>query len=153
MTDILDHILALNAAHEIETSPLDRELLADMLSKAFFSVTEAAGEDGYLIAFDQSAEYDSVNFRWFQARYDRIVYIDRVVVAPHARGRGLARRFYVELFESARAAGHDRVVAEINLDPPNPGSLAFHGALGFYEVGRAKLVSSGKTVSYQECLL
>ena len=28
-------------------------------------------------------------------------------------------------------AGHDRVVCEVNLDPPNPGSDAFHERLGF----------------------
>jgi uncharacterized protein len=153
VTGDLDAILALNAAHEEETSPLDRDVLARMLEAVFFTATEAEGRDGFLIAFDQDAAYDSVNFRWFQARHDRFVYIDRIIVAPHARGRGLARAFYAALFEQARAAGHDRIVAEINLEPPNPGSLAFHAVLGFVEVGQAVLDSKGKTVSYQECQL
>jgi uncharacterized protein len=145
----LDAILTLNAAHEVETGPLDRAALTQMLSDAFHSATEAAGRDGFLIAFDQDAGYDSANFLWFKARYNQFVYVDRIIVAAHARGRGLARTFYDGLFEHARAAGHSRIVCEVNLDPPNPGSLAFHDALGFFEVGQATLMN-GKMVSYQE---
>ena len=52
-----------------------------------------------------------------------------------------------------RAAGHERVVCEVNADPPNPVSDAFHAALGFAEVGSARLSgtplsSMGKTVRY-----
>ena len=143
-----ERILALNAAHEVETSRLDRAALVEMLKTAFHSATEGDGRDGFLIAFDQHAAYSSQNFLWFKARYDRFVYVDRVIVAAHARGRGLARRFYQDLFDCAREAGHERIVCEINLEPPNAGSLAFHRAMGFAEVGQAEL-GSGKLVSYQ----
>jgi uncharacterized protein len=144
----IDHILSLNAAHEVETSPLDHSALGAMLETAFHSATEGAGRDGFLIAFNQDAPYSSQNFLWFKARYDRFVYVDRVIVAPHARGQGLARRFYEGLFDRARAAGHHRIVCEINLEPPNPGSFAFHASMGFAEVGQAE-VGRGKVVSYQ----
>lgn len=145
---ILDAVLALSALHEAETSALDRDTLSTMLGAAFHSAAAQGGRDGYLIAFDQDGDYDSVNFLWFRDRYARFVYVDRIVVADHARGRGLARRFYEDLFARAREAGHDVVVCEINLDPPNPGSMAFHVAMGFTEVGQATL-ANGKTVSYQ----
>jgi uncharacterized protein len=148
----LDAVLALSAAHEVETGPLDHDSLTHMLENAFHSASVGGGRDGYLITFDQDGDYDSVNFVWFKARYDRFVYVDRVVVAEHARGQGLARSFYAALFDVARQAGHTRVVCEVNLDPPNPGSVAFHGRLGFVEVGQA-LLANGKTVSYQEARL
>jgi predicted GNAT superfamily acetyltransferase len=44
--------------------------------------------DAFLLALDQDADYDSPNFRWFSARYPRFVYVDRIVVASAARGRG-----------------------------------------------------------------
>jgi predicted GNAT superfamily acetyltransferase len=87
-------------------------------------------------AFDERAAYESVNYRWFHARYPRFVYVDRVVVAAAARGRGYARTLYTELFRIAREAGHQIITCEVNLVPPNPGSDAFHAALGFSEVGR-----------------
>ncbi len=149
---ILSNMLALNAAHETETGPVDTETLSAMLATAFLWREEGGGADGFLIAFDQDAAYDSPNFHWFRARYPRFAYVDRVIVAPHARGRGLARCFYDALAIAARKAGHERIVCEINLDPPNPGSAAFHDALGFAIVGEA-LLANGKTVSYRELTL
>ena len=81
------------------------------------------------------ADYDSPNFLWFRQRYERFVYVDRVVTAGAARGRGLAGRLYRELVERARGAGHERIVCEVNADPPNPGSEAFHRKFGFRPVG------------------
>jgi predicted GNAT superfamily acetyltransferase len=104
--------------------------------------------DAFLLAFDQDADYASPNFRWFKARHQYFVYIDRIVVAAHARGRGLARLLYADLFDHARAAGHDRIGCEVNLGPPNPASDGFHAALGFREVGCANLPGSGKIVRY-----
>jgi uncharacterized protein len=65
----------------------------------------------------------------------------------------LARSFYQNLFAAAKAAGHNRVTCEINLAPPNPGSILFHRALGFVEIGQGHLAGSEKIVSYQECRL
>ena len=144
----IDAMLSLSAAHEEETGPLDRAKLTHMLSNAFYSATHSGGGDGFLIAFDQAADYGGINFKWFVERYSKFVYIDRVIVAPHARGQGLARSFYEGLFDRARAEGHTMVGCEINSDPPNPGSMAFHAALGFVEVGEAAL-DNGKCVSYQ----
>jgi hypothetical protein len=106
--------------------------------------------DAFLLAFDQDAAYDSPNFLWFRERFPRFVYVDRVVVGPAARGRGLARRLYDELFAAAAAAGHERVVCEVNLDPPNPGSDAFHARQGFAEIGAAAIHGGAKTVRYLE---
>ena len=76
-----------------------------------------------------------------------VTYVDRVVVARAARGRGLARRLSADLIARAAAEGRDRVVCEVNLDPPNPSSDLLHAALGFVEVGR-EAVPGWKTVRY-----
>lgn len=140
-------LLALNNAHAVELSRLDPERLEHLVAQAFLA-TRIGAVDAFLLAFDQGADYDSPNFRWFRAGYDSFVYVDRVVVAPGARGRGLGRLLYEELFAEARASGHHRVVCEVNMDPPNPASDSFHAALGFAEVGRARLPESGKIVRY-----
>ena len=147
-----DHLLALNNAHQTETGPLTRDALARMLATAFHSASVGGGKDAMLITFDQDAAYDSPNFLWFRARYAAFVYVDRIIVAAHARGRGVARDFYEDLFARAAKARQPRVVCEVNLDPPNPGSLAFHAALGFVAVGDAVL-KNGKTVRYLERVL
>jgi predicted GNAT superfamily acetyltransferase len=99
---------------------------------------------------NQDADYDSPNFLWFRARYGRFVYVDRIVVEPAARGQGHARRLYEDLFAAAARAGHERVVCEVNRDPPNAASDGFHAALGFAEIGHATIHGGRKTVRYLE---
>lgn len=140
-------VLALNNAHAEELSWLEQEKLRAMIGKAFAAPCIGAVE-AYMLAFDQDADYDSPNFLWFRKRYPRFVYVDRIAVDPAARGRGHARRLYEDLFAAARAAGHDIVVCEVNSDPPNPVSDAFHAALGFAEVGSAAIHGGKKTVRY-----
>ncbi len=144
----LEAVLALNAAHEAETSALTRDALERLVEAAFSATAIGAGTDAFLIAFDEAATYDSPNYLWFQARYDRFVYVDRIIVAGHARGRGLARLLYEDLFSRTRHSGRDLVACEVNLRPPNPGSDAFHAALGFVEAGRGDIHGGAKTVRY-----
>ncbi len=140
-------LLALNNAHAEQLSWLEPDRLARLISQAFLA-RWVGSVDAFLLAFDQDADYDSPNFLWFRSRYSRFVYVDRIVVAPHARGRGLARRLYAELFELATRAAHEFVVCEVNLDPPNPVSDSFHQALGFTEIGRASIFGGSKRVRY-----
>ena len=142
-------IVALNETNVIETSALTIAKLQSMLRAAFYA--RVAGEpgkvDAFLIAFDERATYESPNFAWFRAHYPRFVYIDRIVVAERARRRGLGGIFYHDLIAAARDGKHRVVCCEVNVDPPNPGSDAFHDALGFSEIGSATL-GNGKTVRY-----
>jgi predicted GNAT superfamily acetyltransferase len=140
-------LLALNNAHARALSWLEAERFCYLVGAAFFAAR--VGEaDGLLIAFDQDAAYDSPNFLWFRARFARFVYVDRVAVAGAARKRGIAKGLYRGLFSQAVQAGHDRVVCEINADPPNPESDALHAALGFTEVGTGVIDGGEKIVRY-----
>jgi predicted GNAT superfamily acetyltransferase len=140
-------LLALNNAHARELSWLEPARLEYLVRVALLA--RRIGEiDAFLLAFDQDARYDSPNFLWFRARYPRFVYVDRIVVAASARGRGYARRLYDDLFEHAVRSGHVRVVCEVNQHPPNPASDAFHAALSFAEVGTATIYDGSRTVQY-----
>jgi uncharacterized protein len=145
-------LLALNNDHAIELSALTLSEFDQLIRESFYAATINEG-DALIIAFDQSSCYNHTNFLWFRAyfekeRHDRFVYVDRVVTSAAARSKGHARTLYMDLFEHARAAGHDRVVCEVNLDPPNPVSDAFHASLNFSEVGRAVIHNGAKTVRY-----
>jgi predicted GNAT superfamily acetyltransferase len=145
--DSEDAILALNNAHATELSWLEPTRLASLIGRAF-RARRIGHAEAFLLAFDQAADYDCPNYLWFRERYARFVYIDRVAVAPAARGRGHARRLYLDLIEAATAHGHGKIVCGVNSDPPNPASDAFHAALGFTEVGRAVIHGGRKTVRY-----
>jgi predicted GNAT superfamily acetyltransferase len=140
-------LLALNNADAQELSWLEPARLEHIVAQAFLA-RRIGNLDAYLLAFDQDADYDSPNFLWFRTRYPRFVYVDRIVVAASARGRGCARRLYQDLFEQAAKASHERVVCEVNISPPNPASDAFHAAMGFVEVGSAGVHDGSKIVRY-----
>ncbi|GAC1343712.1 MAG: GNAT family N-acetyltransferase [Acetobacteraceae bacterium] len=141
-------LLALNNAHAVELSWLDAGRFRRMVGAAFLA-RRVGAESALLLAFDQDAAYDSPNFLWFRARYARFVYVDRVVVAARARGRGYARRLYGEVFARAAAAGHEVVTCEVNSEPPNGASETLHAALGFAEVGAGAF--GAKRVRYLAC--
>ena len=142
-----EQLLRLNNDRETETSYLTAEAWHRLVEHAFHAVM-VDDASGFLIALDQGAPYANPNHGWFRARYDRFVYVDRVVVAPAARRRGLARQLYEDLFRHAREVGHDVVTCEINAEPPNPASYALHAALGFREVGARDMPERGKRVRY-----
>ena len=69
------------------------ELERTLATAALFDVAEDGDEIlGLLVAYGPGADYDSPNYRWFDRRYPRFLYVDRVVVAPAAQGSGPAAR-------------------------------------------------------------
>lgn len=141
-------LLALNNAHAPHVTIIDAAELHVLLDQAYHVGVRGGGRDAFVIALDQDAVYGSPNFQWFKARMPRFVYVDRIVVAEGARKKRLGRDLYEELFARSAAAGHTVVGCEVNLEPPNPISDRFHGALGFEEIGRAAILGGSKTVRY-----
>ena len=144
---MLARVLALNNTFATELSWLDAGRLRAMAAQAFYARRIGDGA-AFLLAFDQGAEYHSPNYLWFRDRYPRFVYVDRVAVSHAARRRGYARRLYTDLIAHATAAGHTVIACEVNSDPPNPASDAFHASLGFTVVGAASIHGGQKTVRY-----
>ncbi len=150
----LPAVLALNEANVPHVGALDAAKLARLWGEAFaLRVARldggrggagggvAGGVVGFVLALVETAAYESPNFGWFVARYPRFVYVDRIAVAEGFRGQGVGRRLYadVEALAGRRGADDGEHVAwltcEVNLAPPNPGSMAFHARLGFAGVG------------------
>jgi predicted GNAT superfamily acetyltransferase len=89
---------------------------------------------GFVFAIRDGTEYWSANYAWFRERFVSFLYLDRVVVAASARRTGVGRALYDDLVAFARGRW-PRITLEVNVRPPNPGSIAFHEALGFRRVG------------------
>jgi len=143
-------IVALNLESEAVLSPMDGARF-DVLraNAACVRVIEDEGTVvAFLMAFRERADYDSPNYRWFDARYDAFVYVDRVVVSNACQGRGFGALLYADLFAFARDAGVPRVTCEFDVEPPNAASRRFHARHGFVEVGTQAL-PGGKRVSLQ----
>jgi predicted GNAT superfamily acetyltransferase len=142
----LPRLLELNHAAVPAVNDVDAGELRALLGAATLAVgavrvghpDAAAGDDlvGFVIALAPGADYASENYRWFGGRGSRFLYVDRIVVGEGARGAGVGVLLYDAVFEAARASGAVEVDCEVNVEPPNPGSMRFHSRLGFAEVGR-----------------
>jgi predicted GNAT superfamily acetyltransferase len=135
--------LLLNNANVPAVSPSDEAGFARLLELselALAAVGDAAvdGETllGYVLLIRPGADYPSENYRWFEDRGTDFLYVDRILVSDAAQNQGVGAALYSAVFEAALARGAAEVTCEVNVDPPNPGSLRFHARLGFVEVGR-----------------
>jgi predicted GNAT superfamily acetyltransferase len=137
-------VLALNERNVELLAPMDDARLVSLVSLADTAhVIDVDGAfAGFVMTFAAGAAYDGENFGWFTHRYRDFCYLDRVVIDEGFRRRGLGSQVYDELESSC---GRPLFALEVNLDPPNDASLAFHRARGFVEVGQR--VSGGHLVS------
>lgn len=149
LSNIEDHtwILPLNKTHEHLLSPLDAAGLADLVATSWLTFVRPP-RSGFVVCFDQDANYDSPNYLWFRERYPRFVYVDRIAVDAEAGVRGTGSALYDAVFAMAREQGYPMVCCEVNSVPVNQGSLNFHAKKGFDTVGEAHLPDRDKTVRY-----
>ena len=144
-----DTLLRLNEDAIPAVNQMTRDELVHLHDQALYLRVAMVGEliAGFLLALRQGADYDSPNYQWFSQRYPIFGYVDRVVVGSLYRGGGVGRLLYDDLRENC---GDARVLCcEVNLRPPNPGSLAFHHVLGFREVEQQTTEDGSKRVSLQ----
>lgn len=136
-----DHasILVLNNAAVPHVNALSEDEFAWLAAHAaYFRVVESCdgglGVRGFVLALGPGLDYWSENYRWFGARRERFLYLDRVVVAEEAQRAGVGRALYADI--AAFALGTwPSITLEVNLRPPNPTSIAFHKAMGYVQVG------------------
>jgi uncharacterized protein len=140
-------LLRVNNANARETSELTGEAFDRMIAAAKIA-TYIEPSAAFLLAFEHRDAYDGGHFLWFRARFDKFLYIDRVVAAEDHRRRGLGRALYEDLMARARPLGHSRIACEVNALPANPTSDAFHASLGFEQVGTATIDRGAKIVRY-----
>jgi predicted GNAT superfamily acetyltransferase len=123
--------------------------MAALLDVAGFSLAVREGDTlvGFVIGMRPGSGYASENYRFFDARSTDFLYVDRIVVDAERRGAGLGRVLYTAVFELGRSEGLREVTCEVNLDPPNPESLAFHARMGFTRVGEQETKNGSVTVA------
>ncbi len=148
---LMDRLLELNNDAVPAVGELDPARLARLVEISMMALVASDGDGavaGFCLVLDPDTDYTSVNYRWFCDRYTNFAYLDRVVVAPAMRGRGVGRSLYDRVAAEALDTGHTWFCLEVNLRPRNDESLAFHDRLGFIEVGQQE-TDYGALVSMQ----
>lgn len=139
-------VLRLNELNVELLAPMDHHRLEQLIAWALRAdVIEVDGvAAGFVITFGPGTSYDSLNYQWFSDLYGGdFHYLDRIVLDDRFRRHGLGTAVYDQLEREAASVG--RLALEVNVEPPNPASLAFHAGRGYVEVGR--LGQPGKTVA------
>jgi predicted GNAT superfamily acetyltransferase len=134
----LPRILEINEANVPEVGSVDAARLEFIVAESPIALTVEADRRvvGFCLVLGSDSAYDSVNYRWFGDRYDDFMYLDRVAFDAASRGHGLGTALYAEVDRLMIERGDSHLALEVNVDPPNEGSLRFHARLGFVEVGQ-----------------
>lgn len=114
-------------------SPSELTALLDLATFAVGAFDDATML-GFVICLPPQTTYGSLNYAWFNQRYDAFLYVDRIAVATNQRNRGVGSLLYERVIACANAHAIP-VAAEVNRHPPNPGSMRFHHRFNFVEVG------------------
>jgi predicted GNAT superfamily acetyltransferase len=146
----LEPLIALNNAYAAEVNALTidgfmRALQVARTARVMEGLEGVEGAQAFVMAFDEKTPPQGPNHAWFLARRPAFLYVDRLVVAAQAQRRGLARQLYQDL---VRIADGCPLCCEVNIDPLNSVSLAFHAKLGFVACGEATDPRNRKKVRY-----
>ena len=89
---------------------------------------------GFVICLPPKTEYGSLNYSWFNQHYVDFLYVDRIAVSPSYQNQKIGTLLYDYVKTKAKEI-EVPVTAEVNIQPPNPGSIRFHERHGFEQVG------------------
>lgn len=101
---------------------------------------------GFAILFLPGSTYSSENYRWVAKRYTRFIYLDRILVEPSHRGKGIGKVLYDAAIDFGRRRA-PIVTCAVNEEPPNPEATGFCQKIGFRTLSRNKPEGSKKSTA------
>ena len=104
------------------------------ISELAIGVFENSKLLGFVICLLPGTNYGSLNYAWFNKKYDKFIYVDRIAVLQTHRNQSIGSLIYQKVVDYSKQHKVP-IAAEVSLDPPNPGSMRFHYRFDFTEVG------------------
>ena len=140
----LNEILTLNESFLPAVSSVDINQMSRFLRFAdyFKSVLINNKISGFLIAIQPGKKYDSLNYKWFEKKFESFIYVDRIVIGSEFQGQGIGKVLYNDL-QSYASKKTNIITCEVNIKPSNEGSMIFHQKYGFKKVG-TQITEKGK---------
>ena len=134
--DDVESIWSINEQGLPGTGQVSKQELRDLLEISDFSLGAFKEEEllGFVLCLFPGTTYGSPNYAWFNDHFDAFVYVDRIAVSKDKRNQGIGTLLYQRVVSYAQENSIP-VAAEVNLNPPNPGSMRFHHRFRFGEVG------------------
>ena len=119
------------------TGKVSEQEIVDLLESSSLSIGLFDNNSllGFVICLPPKTAYGSLNYLWFNERYDDFLYVDRIAVSTANRNQKIGSKLYQAVIDTASKLGVP-IAAEVNLRPPNPDSVRFHQRHGFTEIGQ-----------------
>ena len=145
-----DFIIKLNSKNMPAVGRLDEKSFKRFLEYSdYFKLLKYDNQFiGFMIGLLPNRSYNSVNYKWFEKKYDSFIYIDRIVISFKYQNKGFGTFFYDDL-KSCFRESYDSMTCEVNIIPKNDISMKFHKKYGFKEVGQQRTENGKKLVSMQ----
>lgn len=145
--DDLAAVLDINETNVHLLAPMDEGELRWFLDDATLALGAVVDDElvGFVLVLAPGLDYPSRNYAWFSGRYEDFLYLDRVAIDERARRQGVGTAIY-DAVERAAAERGVPLLLEVNLQPINQPSLAFHAGRGFAEVGTLEHDGGAKVV-------
>ena len=105
---------------------------------------------GFVLCLLPRTKYTSLNYAWFNQRYQDFLYVDRISVRESHRNQTIGSLLYQEVIAYAQQNNYP-ITAEVSLKPPNLDSMRFHHRFGFSEVGVLHHENKSVTMMLREC--
>ena len=137
----IEAIWAINEQGLPGTGRVSKQEISDLLqfsslSVGMFDGNELGATDGTFVGacLPPRTRYGSLNYQWFNDHYNAFVYVDRIAVSTLHRNQGVGTKLYETVVAYSKEKNIP-IAAEVNLNPPNPGSIRFHERFHFEQVG------------------
>jgi len=134
---ILKQLYSLNQHHAHYLTNLPSESELSKLIELSYTCMYVLSDDevlGFMICFREKSEHHSVNYKFFNDREDRFIYVDRIAIKENHGRRGLGSDLYKELYKLS-SLKQLPICCEVFTLPLNQVSLNFHYKNGFEVVG------------------
>lgn len=144
-------LLRLNLHARPAVAALDETTLSALLAfegHHFVAVDRTGAVAGYLLSFLRESDYDDTEICELRRRLpEPFLYICQLVVAQEYRRQRIGLALYEAVENTARRQGVRILCCDVNTNPPNPESFAFHYRLGFAEIGFG-LAGDGTAIAF-----
>ncbi len=118
------------------------------ISKISYGIIKKGTCLGFVICLRENTNYQSINYKFFQKRHNKFIYIDRIAIANKYQSSGIGSNLYSKLL-SIKDKFNIPICAEVNIDPLNEVSINFHKKHGFVEITEST-IKEGYSVVYME---
>ena len=135
-TDDLRAIWEINESNTPAVGSVNFDQLLFLYEQSFQCFVVADDQvRAFCITIPPGSVYTSPNYLWFSERFKHFVYLDRIAVTSEFQNMGLGALLYSEVEREMKSSGLSSLLCcEVNIEPPNPGSLRFHMRSGFMDL-------------------